>query len=393
MRLSDHRRYLLGLIGPKADAQLAEQLDDGDWQTVNAMAAQHRIQPWLHAQIERGLLDIAAPGAIREDWRQAHRRTALRALAMRRDLLEANTLLTANGITSVALKGAWCAWHAYAAAAERPMRDIDLLVPQAQALEAFDLLIGAGFRQEEASARTPEQSLVHDKHLPPLLSPQGHRFELHMRLWERDAAIGWPMPDDASTGMYARATRTDVDPVRYLAGEDMLAHFVVHGVYSNRLNGGPLSLLDVDFLLRAKPIDWPDFWQSAGERGWAKGATLLLTLVDHWCGSAWCEQAGCPHPVETELIDSSPDLLLQDLEERKAVGLATHLSTNIGSAAKRLSGKDRATEAGGGMPDTSESRIGWLTRRLRESAKALAKPDVRKAAGKTVRLGQWLEGE
>lgn len=389
MRLTDLRRFLLSLIGPVAvtDAKLSEY----DWQAVNAIAAQHRLQPYLHGQIERGTLAIEIPGAIREEWRQAHRRTALRALAMRKDLLETCAHLARADISPVALKGAWCAWHAYPVAAERPMRDIDLLLPQASALTAFDLLLTNGFRQEEASARTPEQSLGHDKHLPPLLSPHGHRFELHMRLWEREAAIGWPMPEDQSAAMYSRARHLDDDPALYLAPHDMLAHFVVHGVYSNRLNGGPLGLLDVAHLLGVEAIDWPAFWSNAEDKGLAKGAAFMLALVDRWCGSRWIERSACPVQVAPKLVEAAPDLLLQDLAERKSVGLAVSVSGRIASLATRLRGKDRATHGPGDTLTPEETHLAWLTRRLRESGNALAKGDVRKVASQTLRLGQWLD--
>lgn len=80
-RTSDLQGFLLGLIGPHADATMAARLSDRDWQSVADMAAQHRIAPFLHALIERGELQIDLPAAIREQWRSAHRTSGIRALA------------------------------------------------------------------------------------------------------------------------------------------------------------------------------------------------------------------------------------------------------------------------------------------------------------------------
>lgn len=82
------RRLLLALIGPTFEGAALERLSEADWQRLDRMAAQHRLQPLLHARIERGRLSVAPPSIVREGWRTAHRENALRALALRKEALD-----------------------------------------------------------------------------------------------------------------------------------------------------------------------------------------------------------------------------------------------------------------------------------------------------------------
>ena len=47
-----------------------------------------------------------------------------------------------------------------------------------------------------------------DKHLPPLLTPDGARVELHMRLWETADTMGWWMPAPEATQYCPAPLRT-----------------------------------------------------------------------------------------------------------------------------------------------------------------------------------------
>lgn len=58
LRPDELRRYLLGLIGQEARPALHPDLDHDDWLGLSAMAAQHRIRPYLYAQIQRSGADI-----------------------------------------------------------------------------------------------------------------------------------------------------------------------------------------------------------------------------------------------------------------------------------------------------------------------------------------------
>lgn len=400
MRPDQRRRILLGLIGPDPSTVTARLPGDSDWPHIAAMAAQHRLEPWLHARLADTAAPLAIPAYVRQRWRASYRASAMRALALRKSLLDTVALLAAEGIAAAALKGAWAAWHAYGAPAQRPMRDIDLLLCEDRALQAFALLIAHGYRQEEPSARTPGQSLHRDKHLPPLLAPDGTRVELHMRLWERSDAIGWPMPPDESAAMLARAAPCGTDPVPYLCAEDRMVHTVIHGAYSNRLNGGPLVLLDIAAMAQREEIDWPQFWQRAEHGKWERGAALLVHLADAYCCPGLSKTTGCPIAIAPQVRAGAPDLLLQDLDARKTLGLVSAvagtmhqagLAAAAAAALERLRGHGRGLYTAGGQGGPGESFARWSARRLRETARALSDSDLRQAMRGTSRLGQWLD--
>ncbi|GAA4048388.1 nucleotidyltransferase domain-containing protein [Parerythrobacter jejuensis] len=400
MRLPDLRRFLLGLMGPQIDSDFAGQLSSDGWRKLNEIAAQHRLQPHLHARVTRGEIALDVPGAIRDSWQVAHRRNALRTLSQRRSLAQVHDILSDAGIACVALKGACLAWNHYPAAAERPMRDIDVLIPPDRILEALALLSEHGLRQESASARTPEEALEHDKHLPPMVDADGTRFELHMRLWEKDSSIDWWMPAPEDQAILARAEPPQAeDPVLSPCAEDMLVHLIIHASFSNRLNGGPLLLADIEYLLSKHSIVWPAFWERSRAGRWERGAALVLALVDRWRQPGLLEASQCSLMTESDILDAAPDLLLQDLNQRKTIGLVAGFAAAFETGGVKNGGRKflaRLLGAGRGrhapeQSDTVENGYGrWLSSRLGESLTAWTDPDVRRIAAKTRALGTWL---
>lgn len=367
-----------------------DRLSESDWDRLNFLAAQHRLRPLLHAQHDS---DPAIPARIRTDWQDAHRLAALEAMQIRHELGQCVRSLEAAGIAPVALKGAWLSAHAYPSPALRPMRDIDLLVPRDQVLDAYAVLRGAGYAEFEAPEMSLEDTLRLDKHLPPLVAPRGTVVELHHRLWEPDGRLDHASPTE--TAALPAETVRDQDGIAYLAPSDTLAHLIVHAVYSHRLDCGPLLLPDIDFLLRTAPIDWPAFWDRATREGWRSGARLVLELVAAYRKGAQIDFAadgGAPAPQA--LIEAAPDLLLQDLDTRRSAGLAAAaIKAGPTQLLQRMRGRrsahgeaevTRSVEHEGGM-------IGWAGSRLWRSLTELTRPDVRRQSRQLAALSTWLD--
>jgi hypothetical protein len=384
MDLPALRRSLLALLGQGA----ADRLEPAEWQALDRLAALHRLGPLLHA--ERGS-DEAVPGAIRDGWRAAHRLSAIQALAMRAALEECFTLLEQAGHQPIALKGAWLARRAYPAPALRPMRDLDIWVPVECVLNAYHVLLGCGYVQAEPPEMTLEEVVRLDKHMPPLLSPRGVVVELHHHLWEPAGRLDHASPSADEAAIRGRAM-VDSDGIRMLAPQDLLAHLVVHAVYSHRLDCGPLLLTDIDFLLRVTPINWPQFWAEADAGNWHSGARLVLELVGHWRPGAAIELAGDPAPPE--LLDMAPDLLLQELDTRQSAQLAA-ATLNSGPARllQRLLGRRSATGEAEVTRDMSHEggALGWAASRAWRSASQLARGDVRRQSRQLAALSKWLD--
>ena len=384
MNLPALRRSLLALLGTGT----VPRLDGKDWQALDRLAALHRLQPLLHS--ERGH-DLSIPGAIRDSWRVAHRLSAIQALAIQAALVECHGLLEQEGYQPIALKGAWLARHAYSEPALRPMRDLDLWVPAESILDAYAALRAAGYAELEPPEMALADVIRLDKHMPPLLSPRGVAVELHHRLWEPHGRLDHASPTTNETAIRTRAI-VDDDGIRAPHPQDMLAHLIVHAVYSHRLDCGPLLLSDIDFLLRTAPIDWPRFWAEAEAGRWQSGARLVLELVQQWRPGAPIGLTGDPAP--TELLEAAPDLLLQELDTRQSAQLAA--ATLKGGPARlmqrALGRRTAAGEAEITRDMTHEGgALGWAMSRAWRSASQLARGDVRRQSRQLAALSKWLD--
>lgn len=371
------RRLVLSLLRtagpPEPDLS---SLCASDWDRLDAILGEHRLQPLLHA--ERPGMHV--PPGIAAGWASAYRTAGLVALRQRAALIGANRLLHAAGIAAVALKGAWLAWHAYGAPAMRPMRDIDLLVEPADLPQAWRALKAAGFA---APLGEPDWgALLRDKHLPPLLSPEGVMLELHGRAWETEEQAGHAMPLGAD-GLLARARPgAKGDGVLYPLPEDTLVHLLVHAVYSHWLDCGPLVLADIDVLLRNNPTFWPSFWRRAEAEGWKRGAALVLALADRWRRPGILVESGCTTTIPSELLDAAPDLLLQSPDRRAEARIIARLGRD------GVAGVARAKWA-----EARSHPAHFARTLLRRGAQLLAGASSAKAREKAHamdRLGGWL---
>lgn len=383
------RRFLLELIGTAHPAGWAH-VSSADWAAMDGMAAQHRLQPLLHAMHGH---QPEIPDEIRKAWRAAHRFVAIHALAQRADLIETCALLERQGFAPVALKGAWLSQHAYPEAAQRPMRDLDLLVPPEQVIPAFHALLENGLRQEAPAEMTVEEIVRLDKHMPPLTTPRGTRVELHHRLWELDGRLDHASPSEAF--LPHMPSPTDRDGIRYLSPQDQLAHLIVHAVYSHRLDCGPLVISDIFFLIQKENVDWALFWSDAARHGWRNGARLMLELVARYRPETRIDfSADRGPPVPTALIAIAPDLLLQDLETRHSAGFAAAaLSGGSTSLAARLTGRRAAHHAAPAHRATSGlgGALHWAGSRLARNIRDLARREVRQQSRQLATLSTWLD--
>ena len=384
------RRVLLELVGTGAAPDLAG-LSQADWAELSRIAALHRLQPLLHVQ-HRGLGSI--PPEVAAEWQAAHRAAALRAMAQRADLSEICALLERDGFAPIALKGAWLAVHAYGEAAQRPMRDIDLLVTPETVIPAFEALLAAGFTLAKPCEMTLDEVVRLDKHMPPLIAARGTVVELHQYLWERDGRLDHASPAGNEVALRARS-QVAASGIRYLAPQDLLAHLIVHAVYSHRLDCGPLVLADIDLLLRSAPIDWPRFWADATAQGWRSGARLLLELTALYRPSAPIDVFADPgEAAPAALLAAAPDLLLQELDSRASAGLAAAtLKAGPAKLAERITGRRKVKGEESTVRRTSieGGAWAWAGSRVIRSLRDLTRADVRDQSRQLAALSRWLD--
>ena len=380
-------RALLDLLGTVTEPPA---LDRAEWAALASVAALHRLEPLLHSRHGE---NPAIPQDVRDQWREAHRRAAMVTLAQRADLEDCAALLAGQGFAPVALKGAFLAAHAYPEPALRPMRDLDLLVPQEQVLPAYEALMAAGYQPFAVPKIALAEHARLEAHMPPLAMPRGSVLELHARISERDGRLEYATPAGNEAAVMARAVT--LDGIRYPAPTDMLAHLVIHAVYGHRFDCGPLLLSDVHYLVARHPVDWSAFWTAARAGAWHDGARLVIELVRRYHGA----DAVPPRPAEPAvppeaILDLARDLLVQDWQRKLFPRLlATAMTGGFGYLAKRLTGRvgaegqdavtiDRAREGG---------RLRWAGRQAAQMARDLASPAVRRQAWQLAKFRRWIE--
>ena len=354
---------------------------------MDALAADQRLQPHLHARMRRGAICQFVPDAIAARWQAAHRAAALAALVQRRDILKAAATLRTAGVDAIALKGGWLAWTVYPDPAERVLRDLDLLVRESDAPRALAALLAAGMEAIEALPDDPADHAVSHKELAVLATEAGTIVELHSHAWEPPGSLEWPTPPLADERLFAHSVRDRDSGLLALSAQDMLAHLAIHAAYSHRFEVGPLILADVDYLLREHPLDWPAFWDAAETGRFARGAALTLALVDRWRLPGLIERSACPLPVDDLAIDHASRLLLQPSGQRRdtrslAAIRQVHAAEGIAKAAAL-----GFARLGKTMHDPAH-----MLRRLGDTARALRDPAIARAAESSQMVGDWLDG-
>jgi hypothetical protein len=338
MKLESIETLLLNLLfsqNPPDNKSLAV-LDDEEWATLMGMVGQHRLGPYLYWRLTRELDGHPVPQSVHAQLENQFRYSVLRSLSMQRELLQLHRILDDAGFPYIALKGAYLAFNCYPHAAMRPMRDLDLLVADDQALDVFNLLLDHGYQQDRNRQGNLDSSLQARKHLPPLVSPFGKvMIELHHRLSKPTEQSG---NQELSTdeGLWSRRIYCEMagSSIPFLSVTDLLLHLCIHAVYDHILDNGPLTIGDLSYLIRKQDIDWQLFWQLAANGGWSKGCVLILKMTEHYDGRLDIRWPGedVESPTE-ELVQASCRLALRDFDSKANSKLMGELS-NLGFSQK-----------------------------------------------------------
>lgn len=324
MTQQQRQRALLGLLfGTTSDAasNLAALMVD-DWQALMPLIGEHRLGPLLHWQLQQ---HRESPSALSEDQKtrlaDAFKRSAVRGLLLQAELVRLHRLLTNAGIPYAALKGAFVAFAAYPHCAMRPLRDLDILVPEELALQAFELLQReGGYCRSDYGQGNPEIALQIAKHLPPLRhASRNINVEVHHRLLDPNSAC---RDLAADTSLWNRLCFVPISQQRVavLSPTDNLLHLIVHAAYDHHFNNGPLVLSDIHYLLQHGTIDWALFWHRAQACAAVKGCQLTLATAQHLDATLPVKFAAKDYPEEC-VLDDALNLLLRSFANRGAAAV------------------------------------------------------------------------
>jgi hypothetical protein len=244
-----------------------------------ALARWHQLTPLLWSVLRHQL----APG---EPLAAALRRDFYRSIARRQRLLSmAGALvdrLESERVPVIALKGLALGDRYYADPADRPMRDVDLLVRREHVAAVLDVAGDLGLHRYD-----DRHSLAFDLRFgsalvltPTPADDARPSIDLHWALFDDGRASGTPVPgpDD----VWERAGHLDVSGMRLLAlaPEDMLLHLAAHLALHHAF-GGLLWYCDLALLLRdpSSRLDWDAIVRRAERRRLRGVLSLVLEAV------------------------------------------------------------------------------------------------------------------
>ena len=383
------------------------ELDADEWVLLGATARQHRLEPLLHGLLP-GMQDSrSVPASHRAAWQEAHRRSAMAALAAKAALIRVGRILDTAGIAYAALKGGWLAWHAYPNPALRPMRDLDILVSPSRLEAAYRALVARGFEELSGEAFSAATLAMGQKHLPALRDQATGIFvEVHSRLFEHIE----PAQADArlarSDDLLAARLWQPLGPVQiaYLPPCETLLHVLVHSAYEHRFDNGPQVLHDVSALLAREAVDWERFWTMADEGGWTRGCQLVLRLTECMLGpqaTGWGPE-GAP-TLPDGILDQAALMLLQDPDLRQDLDVQLQLGdVSAGGwvrlqrlAARMLPARRVVAAQAGVSPDRRSAWLhypGWLVSRFARTARGALDGRQRSEVVRANAIETWLAG-
>ena len=165
----------LRLIDNEVTANARVSWTDADIQGVRALLLFEGAELWLYRQVQRGRINV--PDALKSDLRTAAHRISVINMRVDAQTIAVTNLLRTESIPWVLMKGQArrAAVAIYPFADARLVSDVDLLLPEAQAKSAWQLLCIQGFRR----VFTGDVAWSADHHLPALIDDSNVSVELH----------------------------------------------------------------------------------------------------------------------------------------------------------------------------------------------------------------------
>jgi len=326
--MTEVQSILLSLLSTKKlqDQNLLFNLSEDSLNSLKHYSKMHRLGPHLGYMLKTYHSDLVAPQALKEFVQVTTQATAIRSLIAQRSLILISRILSKNKIPSIALKGAYLAFHAYPDPALRPLRDIDILVPKQSAIFAYKCLLSAGFTRNQKYPGNLESALLTSHHLPPLLDPSGTLgIEIHSAISHSNEDFEFEADDYFWQNSILKEFSGEL--VRFPSPIDQLQHLIHHAVVHHIFDNGPLLISDIAYLISTHDIDWTLFWSQADKRGIVPICTLVLCIVKNQWSNAKVEM------LSQNLIQISPDLIedglvlmLRDFDTRSTISLKLSLA-------------------------------------------------------------------
>ena len=304
--ISDEARLVFLCAGPRGNDSEIARIARGPlrWGLVTRIVIAVRAVPVVERRIREALggrLPTAAAGMGRLAMVEQFE---LQRMEERLD--ETVGAFESARIPIVLLKGAALARSVYDSVADRPMVDLDVLVPASETKAARELAMSLGWVWKYDRRYAPFFSTHH--HLPPLRDGRGTRalLELHTGLFP----VGHPFELEAAD-VFSRAVgaRGYSPGVLVPCPEDHLVYVCGHWVWSHMMNGGAWrALRDIGALAERGGLDW--------DLCVARARATRATSCVYWTLRLARRMAGVDVPAAAlrAMEPPSPGFLLRRLE-------------------------------------------------------------------------------
>jgi hypothetical protein len=258
-----------------------------DWKALLAMAKTHNLLPLLFHRLERLGLKSAVPQEIWFGLRMENMANCARNLRLYGELGRIVTILQAEQIPVIALKGLHLAQIVYDDIALRQIGDIDILVPPAQAPQAWELLMSRGYRSLPGYTADCDAQMKQHQHLPTLIKPPATPVEIHWNLTLPNKNESLDIED--IHGIWDRAKPIHLGSVMLLglSREDLLLHLCLHSSYQHFFECGLRSSCDIAWTIDhfGAGLDWERLGHRTRDWGWERGVNLALRLAHDLMGA------------------------------------------------------------------------------------------------------------
>lgn len=247
------------------------------------VCTQHRLYNWIQRNSKLTGNNIGFRPDTSAIIANEARSESMRALMANGELVRLVKILGTQGIQVMPLKGAHLANFVYPSLEMRPMRDLDItLVDPRRSIEAFEILVSAGYQYPKEFEFDLHQCLIEKKHLPALVAPSRLYFiEIHTALYESELTLSKDMHHLSLLTTNRRFKNTHIadHEIQLMSPEDLFVHIAVHSAKESRFSNGPVCFLDLLTLGKSAQFDWPQMIQIALQLGQIKSVELVCAVL------------------------------------------------------------------------------------------------------------------
>jgi hypothetical protein len=252
------------------------------WQAFVNLAVLQRVGALLWNRIQEKGLAAAVPLEAAEKLQKSLFANTTRNLRLYGELRRLLSVLQAEGIPLILLKGIYLATAVYEQIGLREMNDIDVLARSSDLPRIVQIMMDLG--HSPLSPIHVDVTFQTAQHLPRMAKEGLATFELHWNLVPPGESYNIDID-----GLWKHAGPVQV--VGYgalvLSVEDLLLHLCAHASHHHQFNFGLRPLCDIAETIRRfnSGIDWHALMEQSIIRKWDRGAYLTLRLAKEMVGA------------------------------------------------------------------------------------------------------------